>query len=600
MPMPGGLADFFLGRQVELYEDFGQADLQSESAEVTKRITINADGTWHHIRLLIIAISGVLLCCRYFRSPRDLTIFLSVMTANGVVISLFGTIYKLIPSGAGKLFWTIELKLGGTPFGPFVNRNNSAGFLLICLACAVGLTYLLLCVKKNRGPVPIISKEIPFWRQVTQQLLYFISELTAVKLAALIGLVFISMGIIASLSRGAVLGLLVATFCTVLSYSAAKRPKNLSIVLFPLSLSVILLTVWLGFSNDIIGRFDEFDATQEIEQWDGRVQSWTDTLPSVSEMGKLGSGLGTYGNIARLYRTTKEVRVFKYAENQFVQSLIEAGWFGLIVYVLAWCLGFYYSYFLLKIGQSPATVSAGLAGVFLLWAQLVASCFDFGFYIPANTLAMSCVTGVIAYYAHSMAYRLKQKSFLRFQVPNSLVQVLLIALFASCTAVCLDLNRKSRIDALKSPRIMKLNQPAYEEVERKINELTVLANETPSAFALNELGRLYVQRARLELFDFFKADAPAVLTDVDQEQDDRIWNATSLIRLQESSERLLLQSRLSQKTFLDNEAIQANLPFARHWFEASLRLSPLQPEVHVVLGEVCSILAGIEAATSKP
>ena len=109
-----------------------------------------------------------------------------------------------------------------------------------------------MSVKKNRGPQPIISKEIPFWRQASQQLLYFISELTAVKLAVLIAVVFITLGIVASLSRGAVLGLLAATLMTLLSYGVSRRPKNMGLLLLPLAGTIIFLTVWLGFSNDLI------------------------------------------------------------------------------------------------------------------------------------------------------------------------------------------------------------------------------------------------------------------------------------------------------------------------------------------------------------
>ena len=593
VPLSGAFSNFFLGRQVELYQQFAQPALDSESAQTAARVSLNTIGTWRQLRWLVIALSGLLLCCRYFRTPRDLTIFLTAMTANGAALAIFGTVQKLSTDGT-EILWSVPLLLGGTPFGPFVNRNNGAGYLLMCLACAVGLLYIVMSVKKNRGPAPIFSKEIPIWRQASQQLLYFISELTATKLAVLIAVVFTSVGIIASLSRGAVLGLLVATLATLLSYGVSRRPKNMGWILLPLSATIILLTVWLGFSNDLIQRFDSVDSSTEIQKWDGRLQTWTDTWPSTKAMGKLGSGLGTYETISRLYHTGREDNVFRDAENQYYQALVEAGWLGFCVYLLAWSLAFYYAYFLLKIGQSPSTVGAGLCGVFLLWSQAVASFFDFGFYIPANMLAMSCVVGVLAYYAHSMAYRLKQKTFLRFQFPNSFVQVILIVMFAACTAVSLDLNRKSRIDTLKSPRILTYANVGYDEVDQKINALTELAAKSPSVLAMNELGRLGIHRTRLELFELYKSRV--VLTESDPEQLDRLWDSTSMVRIQEESEMRLRSSALSQKNFLNIESLQVNLPFAKHWFEESLRLNPLQPEVQVVLGEICSILFGIDSA----
>lgn len=591
VPMSGGLADFFMGRQVELYQEFSQPAIDAESSEVPARITLNRSHTWHHIRLLVIAMSAMLLSCRYFRSPRDLTLFFTTMAINGAAISIFGVIQKFT-SEPNTIFWVMDLTFGGIPFGPFVNRNNSGGYLIMCLACSIGLMYLTMSVRKHAGPVPIISREIPFWRQLSQQILYFISELTAAKLAAMLTAVFISFGIFASLSRGAVLALLFAVIFTFISYGIAKKPKNVGLMILPISLSVILLTVWMGFGNDLIARFDKIDSTTEVKKWDARLQTWTDTWESVGEMGKFGSGLGAYDTVSRLYRTDKEERIFSHAENNYLQSLVDAGWIGFVVYIFAWLFAFYYAYFLLRIGHSPVTVSSGLAGVFLLWGQAFASFLDFGLYIPANVVGMSCIMGVIAYYAHSMAYRLKQKSFLRFQFPNAIVQVVLVVTFAGLTIVGMDLNRKSRIAALKSPNVPSPENLSHAEVDHKIAALRKLASSTTSIEAVNELGKLGVQRTRLEMNELYKSKVSVS----DEDQLSHIWDETSLIRLQRESELLGRASKLSQKRFLELETFQENLPFAKHWFEESLRLSPLQPEVQLTLGEITSILHGIDKA----
>ena len=591
IPLSGGMADFLLGRQVELYQEFTQAAGDQESGVIPARASLNSSNTWHQIRLLVMALVTMLLSCRYFRTPRDLTLFFATMAANGTAIAIFGVIQKLT-ADPGTIFWTVELTLGGSPFGPFVNRNNCGGYMLMCLASAIGLSYLLMSVKKNRGPVPIISSEIPFWRQLSQQILYFVSELTGPKLAAMMAVTFISFGIIASLSRGTVLALLFAVIFTLISYGVAKKPKNVGLMIIPISIAVMLLTVWMGFNNELIERFDKLDSTTEVKKWDARVQTWTDTWASVGEMGKLGSGLGAYDTVSRIYRTDKEIDVFKYAENNFLQSLVDAGWIGFSVYIVAWLFAFYYAYFLLKIGQSPVTVSAGLAGVFLLWGQAFASFFDFGHYIPANLLGVASTLGVISYYAHSMAYRLKHKSFMRFQVPNSFVQGMLVVVFAACVIVGMDLNRKSQVGALRSPNVLTYDNLQQGEADRKISALRRIVTDAPSVDALNELGKLGIHRARLEMYAIFKSEVP--VSDSDYDLKNRIWDATSLVRLQEQSELLGRQSKLSRKGFIEQATIQEYLPFAKHWLEESLRLSPMQPEVQITLGEIASILHGID------
>lgn len=598
VPLPTGIADVLLGRQIELYEKFAETSVSSAVAEAAEparaRISLNTNGTWHHIRLLVIALSAMLLSCRYFRAPRDLLVFLAAITINGVALSIFGLIQKLSSDGQ-TIFWTIELKLGGNPFGPYVNRNNAGGYLLICLACSIGLMYLMMSNRKNRGPMPIISKEMPFWRQLSYQFLYFISELTATKLATLIAIVFIAAGVVATLSRGAILALLVATTMTILSYGVAKRPKNMGVILLPLALSVALLTLGLGFGGDIIKRFDKISTTGEVSEWDGRTQTWFDTWPSVEQMGKFGSGLGTYETVSRLYRTDKEEKVYNYAENQYYQALVEAGWLGLVVYLAAWILAFYYAYFLLKIGQSPATVCAGIVGVFLLWAQAVASFLDFGFYICANTVAMASVMGVIGYFAHSMAYRLRQTNFLRHHFPNSVVQVLLVVVFAACTMVCMDLNRRSRIERLRTPIDLSYKTLDYDATTSRIKALTPLAVHSNSVTASNELGQLFVHRAMLEQMQ--ERVETLNLQRQDEELMMRVWEDVRLLKIHERAQLLGRQSNISKSNFLNHESLQLNLPIARTWFAASLKHSPLQPEVQVLLGQIVAILEGVEAAS---
>ena len=59
------------------------------------------------------------------------------LAINGAALAFLGISQQL--SWNGKLFWFFPLRVGGHPFSSFVNRNNAAGYLCICLACAVGI-----------------------------------------------------------------------------------------------------------------------------------------------------------------------------------------------------------------------------------------------------------------------------------------------------------------------------------------------------------------------------------------------------------------------------------------------------------------------------
>ena len=55
----------------------------------------------------------------------------------GVVLALVGIIQR--PLFAGKIYGFWPLALGGNPFGPFVNKNHFAGWMLMALPIPLAL-----------------------------------------------------------------------------------------------------------------------------------------------------------------------------------------------------------------------------------------------------------------------------------------------------------------------------------------------------------------------------------------------------------------------------------------------------------------------------
>ena len=588
--LPDWAADLMTGRQRDIYAEFtGDAD-----AKVS--LSLDRQGTWGQIRLLMIALTGLLMGCRYFRTKRDIVLLMTVITANGTAIAFFGIIQKLTFNR--KMYWVYELLSGGSPFGPFVNRNNGGGYLLMCLACAIGLFPILMKAKKGRGPRPIISKEIPFWRQIYIQSMQFIAELTAPKLALIFATVVIAAAIPTTLSRGAVVALLVASIGTILLYGMARKPKNSIFILIPLVGFALTLAGWIGFGDELMYRFDQIDMV-DVAEADGRIEHWKDTWPAVRKMGWFGSGLGSYKGVHRLYRTSKETAVFAYAENQFFQAVVEAGWPGLIIFLLAWLLAFRYATLALFDGSSSTTIAVGTMGVFLLFSQAVASMFDFGFYIPANLLLLSVLVGFLAYHAQSLAGRLKSKSWLEFMMPNYIVQVLILMLFAGTTMVALEYHRRAGLDSLMRPRAVHIDRKNMDliKTDKRIVALSGKIQRTPTVEALNYLGELWMHRSRLTMFEALveKQDVKSQLSlkgPEDQEKQLKdLWAVTDVLQLQETAFYLKKAGfRNEVRRFLGASPIVDNLPSARSYFALSRQISPLQPLVHLRIGEIKGVV----------
>jgi len=459
------------------------------------------------------------------------------------------------------------------------------------------------------------------YRETLFQILEFVSRLNATRISVLLMTGFISCGVIATISRGGVFALIVAATVTLLIYGVARKPKN-SILLFVPTLGlVVAFSVWLGFGEGLVKKFQDVDVVN-VGNADVRLAHWKDTWQAVGEMGPLGSGLGSYKNVHRLYRSTDETGIFVYAENQFFQAVVEAGWPGLVLFCLAWLLALQCASLLIFKGNSPFSVGVGTLAVFFVASQAMASCFDFGFYIGANLVLASVLIGFVCCHAQHLAGRLQKFSWLKFTTPNYIVQGIVLGLFAIAFIACLDLFRLAQMDSLMRPRAadfdsesmqLELTESRIEGLEEWISStlfrpLTDLLGETHSVSALNHLGELHLHRARLGLFEELKKEAEVQSfgfkpgtgkTDQENAEEKRVngvlWSLTDLQRIQEHAYYLKQsQSRAAARDFLSSPPIMGNLPLALRAFQLSKHASPLQPIVHLRIGQIKGALNNFE------
>lgn len=599
LELPDGVASIAAGRQLEINEKFLGVSDTGQTSPV--KLSLDVEGTWYQLRLLVIALSCLLLGSRYFRAPTHLIFFLGTVLTNGVALTAFGLVQKFRFNG--KLFWEIELTQGGLPFGPFVCRNNAAGYLVMCLAAGAGLLLCLMTKRETNGPHQIVSEEMPVWRQVSTYLAMFVAQLDAKRLAVIIGCLFISMGVIATLSRGGVVTLLSAWLGGTVIYNLTRKPKFAGLLMVPIAVLVLGLASWVGFADDLLDRFEKLDTHAETSI-DARVDTWRDTLPAALENGWLGTGLGSYRSVHRLYRTNPETAIFEHAENQYVQTAVEAGIPGLLLLVAALVLAFWYVFFLLNRGNSGGTIGAGVFGAFLVVGQSVAAIIDFGWYIPANMVLFATGMGIVGFHAHSLAGRLRSRTWLRFEMPGYLGQALILCTFLLGIFVVYDLYHKTNVDRQYQSVKRKSDIAALslEQTNEKIERLAPLARKSPSTRALNLLGSLHVHRARLQYLEQLKSGRPIAELSGEalDEMNESLWNLTSLVRIHEYVSTLRKQNEIGVlRTFENKNLYQYDLPQALLYFRASQRIGPLQPSTQLMMGQLASILKPSEETTQE-
>ena len=597
IPLPESAASL-LGRQIEIQQQFAGVP-----AGANVSISVNREGTWHHLRLLTIALTALLLGSRYFRTKQEISILLTTMAANGAAISFFGIIHTFTSNG--KMFWFHEVVLGGHHFGPFVNRNNACGYLLICLAAAVGLLPILLARSEQSAPQTMVSREHSFWRQLLIHLVDFFADLNAKKIAALLAIVLIGTGIIVSLSRGGTLAMLFGGMVSLVAYGMARQPKNSLFLFVPILLLAGLMIGFWTLGDGLIQRIQKVD-TVELDN-DLRIQQWQATWPATKQFGILGSGLGTYLGVHRAYRTTPETVVFHYAENQYYQSLVEAGWPGLVIFLTAWVLAFLSARLLLNRGQSHTSIGVGLMGVFLISSQAIASALDFGFYIPANTLGLAVMFGFLCYHAQALGGRLKKPSWLRLQVSSVVIRGIMLVLFGSTCLVAYELHQRATIQQLSRPRYAQLTRQnmTLAQSKERLDQLLPLVKNCPTPKGLDYAAGLLIHNCRLQIFETMLVDSNIdQIVGVNGQTDEQAkenaatshWNTTRLVQLQEHVNFLEANSKNELRGFKQQLGIQQNLPLAVDLLNYSRKISPLQPLVHLRIAQLNSIIGNTDEA----
>src|SRR5690349_2262182 len=96
-------------------------------AQIVFRGTISPYHTRFELELVITYTILLFLASQAFRTADDWRGFVWFAMFFGFLVSIFAILQHLTFNG--KLYWFREMRYGGIPFGPYVNRNHFAGFV---------------------------------------------------------------------------------------------------------------------------------------------------------------------------------------------------------------------------------------------------------------------------------------------------------------------------------------------------------------------------------------------------------------------------------------------------------------------------------------
>ena len=319
-------------------------------AQLSFRLTASAFTTRIELQLLLSMLILLFLAAQSFQTLSDWRNFAWFVMILAFLVAGLGILQHLTFNG--KLYWFREMRYGGIPFGPYVNRNHFAGFAELVLPMAL---------------VPLLLGRVRRQRLVT------VGILAVIPLSALLF----------SASRGGIisLGAELAFLALVL---ALRRTGGKHVAVGGIVVMLALLTVsWLGVT-EILSRFSKL---QTLEVTEGkrssmRLGAWHIFV----DHPLLGTGLGTLQQVYPPYETLYDGKVVNHTHNDYLEALAETGVAGGLC--CAWFIGALMSGALsfLQSGDTSFANTLRLCGFTACWGLLVHSLVDFNLHIPSNLL----------------------------------------------------------------------------------------------------------------------------------------------------------------------------------------------------------------------
>jgi O-antigen ligase/Tfp pilus assembly protein PilF len=231
----------------------------------------------------------------------------AVVIAFAALLSFLAILQKF--NSNGKVLWIREIYEGGF-FGPYINGNHMAGFLVMVLPVAVTMF--------------LLSRPTIRYQSLRVSLVEFLAHPT-LNIHMLLGLSALTciVAIFLSLSRGAIVSACISIGLLGLGVMkiVGNWRRGTSIVV---AAAVIIVSVgWFGW-EPIIKTFDELaDEKGNINVL--RPVIWNDSMGIAGDFPLFGSGLGTFKFIFPSYRSFTDNVLFRHAHNDYVEFLATGG-----------------------------------------------------------------------------------------------------------------------------------------------------------------------------------------------------------------------------------------------------------------------------------
>jgi len=305
VPVPRATLDFLSPHAADL---LGRYSLIFAANSTTHPLSINPAATrlamlgLSTLGLYLIGLPGLLSR----GDLRTLPLYLILFATPLALVGIFGWEHN---NGLVYGFWQPEQGTNGNGFGPFVNRNHFAGWMVMVICLSIGV----LCgrIELARDRVRPGLRNFIVWFSTSE-------GSRIILIAASIGVMSVSL--VSTMSRSGIVSLMCAVGC--FAWLMARRrdvkPATRVVVISALSGVLIASLDWRGADRLL----QWFADTRHLES---RFAAWRDGWQVVREFPMVGTGMSTYPDAMLFYQKNVLEFWMTHAHNDYLQFLAEGG-----------------------------------------------------------------------------------------------------------------------------------------------------------------------------------------------------------------------------------------------------------------------------------
>jgi len=311
-------------------------------------------------------------------SDRGASRFAGWMLVFGGSLALVAIIVKAV-GASGKVYglWTPLTK--GNPFGPFVNRNHFAGWML--MAFALSAAYVVASARRD------LARARP---GVRERIIWLATPAGCRLLLGLAGTMVMALSIVLTMSRSGILCGAVTGAALALMLSSGSSTWRARFLVAAMPVGAVTLAAWWAGADVVASRFAQ-TAGSELALRRG---AWETALLILRDFPVVGSGLNTYGVATLLYQPQEFPVHFREAHNDYLQLLSDGGALlavPLIMLVTTFWMRVRSAFRDTSDGGARCLRAGAVAGIVGIGLQEVA---DFSLQMPANALLFSLLCAV--------------------------------------------------------------------------------------------------------------------------------------------------------------------------------------------------------------